>query len=303
MTAPGVQILAGAADQPTPTTMLRPGFLFQAIQGTSMASPHVAGAGALLTQAHPTLSPAELKSELMLTANPNVLKEDGKTPADVFDRGSGEIDPNKAADSGLVLDTTTDDYLSYLEFVDPTIVDGDIPKTRPNDLNLPSISFSKFAGKDSTTRVFKSIDSTATRWTVSFEGLAGIQRDRVDRAVLHDQAGPDAADHGRRCSSTTAPLNKYAFGALVLTSGTPRRCGCRSRSSRSRSPRPTKVTVSTAAAAGTQPIPVTPGFTGPALGRSAGASRRRPSRPASGSPPRRATRTRAAPTRARSCTR
>src|SRR6185295_12812787 len=129
VTAPGVQILAGAADLPTPTTMLRPGQLFQAIQGTSMASPHVAGAAALLTQAHPTLSPAELKSELMLTANPNVFKEDAKTPADAFDKGSGEIDPNKAAGSGLVLDTTTDDYLSYLEFVDPTIVPGDIPKT------------------------------------------------------------------------------------------------------------------------------------------------------------------------------
>ena len=67
-----------------------------------------------------------------------------------------------------MLDTTTDDYLSYLEFEDPTLVSGDIPKTRPNDLNLASISFSKFAGSDSTTRYFKSIDSTATRWTVSF---------------------------------------------------------------------------------------------------------------------------------------
>ena len=40
------------------------------------------------------------------------------------------IDPNKAADSGLVLDENTDDYLSYLEFVDPTIVTGDIRDSR-----------------------------------------------------------------------------------------------------------------------------------------------------------------------------
>ncbi len=196
VTAPGVQILAGAADQPTPTTLLRPGFLFQAIQGTSMSSPHVAGAGALLTQAHPTLSPAELKSELMLTANPNVLKEDAKTPADVFDRGSGEIDPNKAVDSGLVLDTTTSDYMSYIEWVDPTFFDGDLPQTRPSDLNLPSISFSKFAGKDTTTRVFKSIDATATRWTVSFEGLAGVRATASTGQFFTIAPGPDAADHG-----------------------------------------------------------------------------------------------------------
>ena len=45
VTAPGVQILAGAADQPAPTpTRCAPGELFQSIQGTSMASPHVAGA-------------------------------------------------------------------------------------------------------------------------------------------------------------------------------------------------------------------------------------------------------------------
>ena len=45
VTAPGVQILAG--NSPTPF-IGAPGQLFQAIQGTSMSSPHVAGVGALL---------------------------------------------------------------------------------------------------------------------------------------------------------------------------------------------------------------------------------------------------------------
>jgi hypothetical protein len=240
--------------------MLRPGFIYQAIQGTSMASPHVAGAGALLTQAHPTLSPAELKSELMLTANPDVKKEDGKTPADVFDRGSGEIDPNKADDSGLVLDTTTADYASYIEWVDPTFFDGDLPQTRPSDLNLPSISFSKFAGKDSTTRVFKSIDSTATRWTVSFEGLAGVNKTASTGQFFTIKPG-QTQPIKVTLQNTTAALNKYTFGALVLTSG--------SRVLRlpiSVKPipvaAPTKVTVNTAAAAGSQPISVTTGYTG-----------------------------------------
>ena len=174
VTAPGVQILAGAADQPAPTTLLRPGFLFQAIQGTSMASPHVAGAGALLTQAHPTLSPAELKSELMLTANPDVLQggrqDAGRRP---FDRGSGEIDPNQAADSGLVLDTTTDGLRCPTSSASTRRSSTATSRRRARAISTcASISFSKFAGKDSTTRVFKSVDSTATRWTVSFEGPA-----------------------------------------------------------------------------------------------------------------------------------
>ena len=71
-----------------------PGRLFQVISGTSMSSPHVAGAGALLTQLHPTFSPAALKSSLMTSADADVKREDGTTPADPFDAGSGQIDPN-----------------------------------------------------------------------------------------------------------------------------------------------------------------------------------------------------------------
>jgi hypothetical protein len=259
--APGVQILAGAADQPAPTSLLRPGQLFQAIQGTSMAAPHVAGAGALLTQAHPTLSPAELKSQLMLTANPNVLKEDARTPADVFDRGSGEIDPNKAAGSGLVLDATTDDYLEYLEYEDPDLVTGDIPTLRPNDLNLASISFSQFAGKDSTTRVFKSIDSTATRWTVSVEGLSGIRATVEEGQFFTIKPGQTQAltiDF----QQLNAPLSKYVSGALVLTSGARQlRVPISIKPIPVAAPR--KVTINTTTASGSQDITVTPGFNGP----------------------------------------
>src|SRR5439155_19492373 len=64
--APGVNILA--ADTPTPAGGERPGETFQIISGTSMASPEVAGAAALLAQLQPAWSPAEIKSALMTSA-------------------------------------------------------------------------------------------------------------------------------------------------------------------------------------------------------------------------------------------
>ncbi len=69
--APGVAILAAVADgEIAPSADVE----FDFYQGTSMASPHDAGAAALLTALHPEWTPAEIKSALMLTAYDDLLK-------------------------------------------------------------------------------------------------------------------------------------------------------------------------------------------------------------------------------------
>ncbi|WP_281559272.1 S8 family serine peptidase [Thalassomonas sp. RHCl1] len=131
ITAPGVGILAAYADEMSAGMIQFPapsdyGFS----SGTSMASPHIAGSLALLAGLQPNWTPAQAQSALMLTANQEVLKEDGETPADFFDMGSGYANVALAAASGLVMDESYDNYVAAN------------PATggKPSALNLPSMA-------------------------------------------------------------------------------------------------------------------------------------------------------------------
>jgi subtilisin family serine protease len=97
--APGVNVLsAGYGSGPNPFVG------FGQVSGTSMATPHVAGAAALLKQLHPDWQPWQIKSALMSTAKVDGLTNVDGSPAMVLDRGAGRIDLTKAGDPGLTFD-------------------------------------------------------------------------------------------------------------------------------------------------------------------------------------------------------
>lgn len=98
--APGLQILGAHTPQPASARGGHAGEYFQAIHGTSMASPMVAGAAALLAQAHPGWGPGQIKSALMTTARQKVLLHSGAR-ATPFQRGSGRINLRKARNPGI----------------------------------------------------------------------------------------------------------------------------------------------------------------------------------------------------------
>ncbi|MDP4164423.1 MAG: S8 family serine peptidase, partial [Bacillota bacterium] len=70
---------------------------YLSLQGTSMAAPHVAGACALIKQAHPEWTPAQIKSALMNTAKP--LFKNNSRPYRTFEQGAGRIQVKEAIQS------------------------------------------------------------------------------------------------------------------------------------------------------------------------------------------------------------
>ena len=72
-----------------------PGELFQAIAGTSMSSPHVAGYYALLKQAHPDWSAGDGEVGHDDHRRPERPRQRPATPAGPFDMGSGHAEPGQ----------------------------------------------------------------------------------------------------------------------------------------------------------------------------------------------------------------
>ncbi|KTG19042.1 peptidase S8 [Pseudoalteromonas sp. XI10] len=111
VTAPGVDIYAANADdQPFTANPRASDWTF--MSGTSMATPHVTGAMTLLMQMHPDWTPAEIQSALMMTAN-KVRISNGVTLIDPyynFMAGGGAIDVAQAANAGLIMDETIENY-------------------------------------------------------------------------------------------------------------------------------------------------------------------------------------------------
>jgi len=202
VTAPGVQILAGHT--PTPESIVEgpPGELFQAIAGTSMSSPHVAGAAVLLAAVHPDWTPGQARSALMTTATTDVVKEDTETPADPFDMGSGRIDLTVAGDPGLTLDESAGDFLRLTG--DPTTT---------VDLNIASINAPVMPGQVVTTRTVTNVTgSTATYTADTSVGEGSSITVSPDRFTI-----PAGASRTLTITLESSNTDGQEFGEIRLT--------------------------------------------------------------------------------------
>ncbi|MGG2024487.1 S8 family serine peptidase [Gottfriedia sp. S16(2024)] len=98
VTAPGVSVFSTVPsfmhkdDNGNPLTDYQ--YAYERLSGTSMATPNVSGVAALLKQAHPDMTPADIKATLMNTADPLNDKYS------VYEVGAGLVNPYKAVHAG-----------------------------------------------------------------------------------------------------------------------------------------------------------------------------------------------------------
>jgi len=203
--APGVNILAAVAAYGEDPVQ------YDFYQGTSMASPHGAGAAALLMAIHPDWSPAEIKSAIATTANPDMLEEDTTdtvsiiSPAEPFDMGSGRIDLSAAAFAGFVLNETSENYIAANPYLGG----------EPNSLNQPSMVEYTCIGTCSWTRTIKSTMDVAQDWEVSFDAPAGIILSATPESFTLAAGGTQEIVITADVSGGVA--DTYYFGNVILT--------------------------------------------------------------------------------------
>ena len=103
LVAPGVNVLSSV---PANACATPPCFAF--MNGTSMATPHLAGAAAVLRAQHPDWSAADIRSAIVNTAKRNVVLDlEGVAIEDVNIVGAGRLDVQNALEATIALDPSS----------------------------------------------------------------------------------------------------------------------------------------------------------------------------------------------------
>jgi len=186
--APGGQILSSTLPEFTG------GSPFAVFDGTSMATPHVAGAAALLVERHPTWSPAQIKSALMSTAGPAWGDTARTKEAPVTLEGAGLINVMAADDPQVFLSPSS---LSFGEL----------------DINHGAVTHSSLL------RVVDAGDGAGT-WTATLQTQSATSGVTLSVPSLITVPPGGEADVGVLAQASSGATAGDQMGFVVLTKGT-----------------------------------------------------------------------------------
>lgn len=160
---------------------------FGMLTGTSMASPHVAGAAALMRQQYPEWTAGQIKSALTSTSHTSLRLGAGK--ATPFGVGAGRLDIDEALDAPLTFD--------QVSFADPACI-----------------------GRCTFSVNVKNMLDEETNWELAFEFDDSGATVEVDQQMLTlSAANSDTAQQLLAFNVNTAAVleSKWVFGELNLT--------------------------------------------------------------------------------------
>jgi len=198
ITGPGVNIYAADLDPS--------GFGFNS--GTSMSSPHLAGAATLVRAVQPSWTPTEVMSAIQMTAVRAGEKDVTAAPWDWDDVGSGRVDLTRAAKAGLLMDESIANFLAANPATGGDVKTLNLPSVRDVTCNEEGCSF---------TRTVRSVLADPVMYAVSVDQPEGfvVEVSPSNFALTEDQT--------QVLTITATPVRfepgtAIRFGAINLTS-------------------------------------------------------------------------------------
>ena len=192
--APGVQIRAADGT----------GNVAASLSGTSMASPHVAGAAALLAAARPAWNADQITSALLLTARADTVVEQSTGAATTpHDRGAGTIDLAQAVNASLSFNVPADQFRNASDGLSST-------------LNLPSLASGNCVETCTLTRTVSAMPGTPGGQYQVIANLPAEITLATTPATINVAAGGSQVVDFRFSGNAQTVLNRWAYGSVTL---------------------------------------------------------------------------------------
>ena len=158
--------------------------------GTSMASPHVAGAAAVMQQLFPKWTAVEIKTALTSTAVNGLKKEDSISATTPFDIGAGRLDLSRAVKAAATFDK-------------------------------PSFAQNPCVGNCNFTRTIRNMTDKEVTWTGAVQFSGATTKGKLDKTSItlkpYGTAG-DKADFVLSVDGSMSTFGAWSFGNVLWTS-------------------------------------------------------------------------------------